>query len=223
MPVRREAARRAGPRSGLDVRGDVESPPMARLVKLTNKASDNFFAEMLSKDLALQARGRGHHRRAAHGSPPPSPGGSGAGPGSWTARGSRAATGPRPTAWCGCSRAMLRRDEADALLASLPIAGRDGTLVDRMRSGPPRGPLPRKTGTLSDVSALSGFCDARSGDIYAFSILMNGIYPGSARAHPGPDGPGDRRAVTRLARGAVQQGQQAVLVQHLGAQRPAPW
>ena len=35
---------------------------MARLVKLTNKDSDNFFAETLAKDLALQARGRGTTR-----------------------------------------------------------------------------------------------------------------------------------------------------------------
>ena len=51
-----------------------------------------------------------------------------------------------------------------------------------MRSGPARLHCRAKTGTLSDVSALSGFCDARSGDTYAFSILMNGVYTGSARA-----------------------------------------
>jgi D-alanyl-D-alanine carboxypeptidase/D-alanyl-D-alanine-endopeptidase (penicillin-binding protein 4) len=38
-----------------------------------------------------------------------------------------------------------------------------------------------KTGTLSNVSALSGYCDARSGDTYAYSILMNGVYPTGAR------------------------------------------
>jgi len=32
------------------------------------------------------------------------------------------------------------------------------------------------------VSALSGYCRARSGDTYAYSILMNGMYPGTARA-----------------------------------------
>jgi D-alanyl-D-alanine carboxypeptidase len=31
------------------------------------------------------------------------------------------------------------------------------------------------------VSALSGYCTGRSGDIYAFSILMNGVYTSSAR------------------------------------------
>ena len=45
----------------------------------------------------------------------------------------------------------------EALFESLPIAGRDGTLVDRMRRGPARRRCHAKTGTLSDVSALSGF------------------------------------------------------------------
>ena len=76
---------------------------------------------------------------------------------------------------------MSRRDEYDAFRDSLPVAGRDGTLYDRMRRGPARGRCRAKTGTLSDVSALSGYCESRSGDTYAFSILMNGVYPTSAR------------------------------------------
>ena len=77
--------------------------------------------------------------------------------------------------------AMARRDEYGALFDSLPIAGRDGTLVDRMRRGPASSHCHAKTGTLSDVSALSGYCEARSGDVYGFSILMNRINPTTAR------------------------------------------
>jgi len=76
---------------------------------------------------------------------------------------------------------MQGRDEFDAWYASLPIAGRDGTLSTRMRSGAARGRCHAKTGTLSNVSALSGYCEALSGDLYAFSILMNGVYPPGAR------------------------------------------
>ena len=43
----------------LDVIASVDSPPMERIVKLMDKPSDNFFAEMLAKDLAMQANGRG--------------------------------------------------------------------------------------------------------------------------------------------------------------------
>jgi D-alanyl-D-alanine carboxypeptidase/D-alanyl-D-alanine-endopeptidase (penicillin-binding protein 4) len=77
---------------------------------------------------------------------------------------------------------MRERDEWPAFSRSLSIAGRDGTLGTRMRSGPARGHCRGKTGTLSDVSAVSGYCRARSGDSYVFSILMNGVDPYSARA-----------------------------------------
>jgi D-alanyl-D-alanine carboxypeptidase/D-alanyl-D-alanine-endopeptidase (penicillin-binding protein 4) len=45
--------------AGADTLAAVDSPWMSRLIALTNKPSDNYFAEMLVKDLALQANGRG--------------------------------------------------------------------------------------------------------------------------------------------------------------------
>jgi D-alanyl-D-alanine carboxypeptidase/D-alanyl-D-alanine-endopeptidase (penicillin-binding protein 4) len=56
------------------------------------------------------------------------------------------------------------------LLASLPVAGRSGTLVHRMRGTAAAGVVLAKTGTTSNASALSGFV----GDRYVFSILNNG-------------------------------------------------
>jgi serine-type D-Ala-D-Ala carboxypeptidase/endopeptidase (penicillin-binding protein 4) len=76
---------------------------------------------------------------------------------------------------------MHGRADFDPFVDSLPIAGRDGTLFDRMRRGPARARCVGKTGTLSNVSALSGYCEALSGDDYAYSILMNGVYPTGAR------------------------------------------
>ncbi len=179
VPVRRKPVAGRAP-AGLEVLASVESPPMARLVKLTNKPSDNFFAETLVKDLALQARGRGttaggariaaaFARRV----------GSGAklADGSGLSRSNRAS----PYRVVRLLSALTRRDEYDAFLASLPIAGSDGTLYDRMQRGAAHRRCRAKTGTLSDVSALSGYCRARSGDTYAYSILMNGMYPGTAR------------------------------------------
>ena len=51
-----------------------------------------------------------------------------------------------------------------------------------MRRGPARGRCRGKTGALAGVSAVSGYCRARSGDTYIFSILMNGVNPFGARA-----------------------------------------
>ena len=56
------------------------------------------------------------------------------------------------------------------LLSSLPVAGRTGTLHDRMRRSAAAGVVRAKTGTTSNASALSGF----AGDRYVFSILQNG-------------------------------------------------
>jgi D-alanyl-D-alanine carboxypeptidase/D-alanyl-D-alanine-endopeptidase (penicillin-binding protein 4) len=56
------------------------------------------------------------------------------------------------------------------LLASLPVAGRSGTLVHRMRGTAAAGLVLAKTGTTNNASALSGFV----GDRYVFSILQNG-------------------------------------------------
>jgi hypothetical protein len=73
-------------------------------------------------------------------------------------------------------------DEFNALLGSLPIAGRDGTLDHRMRHGAARGRCHAKTGTLSDVSTLSGYCFSRGGDVIEFSLLMNRVNVFSAHA-----------------------------------------
>ena len=158
----------------------VPSPPMERIVRITNKPSDNFFAETLLKDLAHQAGGTGTTARGAR-----IAGGFarrlGSGvrlvDGSGLARGNRAS----PFRIVRLLTAMSARDEFISFRDSLPIAGRDGTLYDRMRRGAARGRCQAKTGTLSNVSSLSGYCDARSGGTYVFSILMNGVYPLGAR------------------------------------------
>lgn len=56
--------------------------------------------------------------------------------------------------------------------ASLPIAGIDGTLKNRMVESPARKKLFAKTGKLSGVSALSGYTTTLDGEPVAFSILM---------------------------------------------------
>jgi D-alanyl-D-alanine carboxypeptidase/D-alanyl-D-alanine-endopeptidase (penicillin-binding protein 4) len=55
-------------------------------------------------------------------------------------------------------------------VASLAVAGVNGTLEDRMTRGPARGVVRAKTGTTDRASALAGYVGAA----YVFAILMNG-------------------------------------------------
>jgi D-alanyl-D-alanine carboxypeptidase/D-alanyl-D-alanine-endopeptidase (penicillin-binding protein 4) len=63
----------------------------------------------------------------------------------------------------------------DALWDSLAIAGRNGTLRLRMRRSAARDRCRGKTGTLSNVSTLAGYCQAANGHTLAFAILMNRV------------------------------------------------
>jgi D-alanyl-D-alanine carboxypeptidase/D-alanyl-D-alanine-endopeptidase (penicillin-binding protein 4) len=56
--------------------------------------------------------------------------------------------------------------------ASLPIAGVDGTLKNRMKNTPAAGKLRAKTGTLRGVSTLSGYTTTADGEPLAFSMMM---------------------------------------------------
>jgi serine-type D-Ala-D-Ala carboxypeptidase/endopeptidase (penicillin-binding protein 4) len=58
------------------------------------------------------------------------------------------------------------------LIDSFSIAGVDGTLAKRMKDTRAENNVSAKTGTLSGVSALSGYLTANNGSRFAFSILM---------------------------------------------------
>jgi D-alanyl-D-alanine carboxypeptidase/D-alanyl-D-alanine-endopeptidase (penicillin-binding protein 4) len=151
----------------------VDSPPLNAIVRWMDRVSDNFEAEMLLKELgAVQADN----------------GTTAAGVGVVAGLLSQAGVpmaGVRIVDGSGLS--LLDRFTANALvslltvmwndpgvrpevLASLPVAGRSGTLVDRMRGTAAAGIVLAKTGTTDNASALSGFV----GDRYVFSVLQNG-------------------------------------------------
>jgi D-alanyl-D-alanine carboxypeptidase/D-alanyl-D-alanine-endopeptidase (penicillin-binding protein 4) len=60
-----------------------------------------------------------------------------------------------------------------AFYDSLPIGGQDGTLEYRFREGLARGKVRAKTGTVSNVSSLSGYLPAADGTPLAFVLMCN--------------------------------------------------
>jgi D-alanyl-D-alanine carboxypeptidase/D-alanyl-D-alanine-endopeptidase (penicillin-binding protein 4) len=68
---------------------------------------------------------------------------------------------------------MYNSPYRDAWPALLPIAGEDGTLSHRFVHTRAAGVVHAKTGSLSHVTALSGYVLPKSGRRYAFAITVN--------------------------------------------------
>jgi len=153
--------------------GSVDSATVAAIVRWMDKVSDNFVAEMLVKELGAVQGSQGTTAAglgvvtgllAAAGVPLE---------GVQLVDGSGLSLDDRltPSALASLLSVMWTDFEVRLeLLASLPLAGRTGTLQDRMRGGAATGVVRAKTGTTSNASALSGFV----ADRYVFSILQNG-------------------------------------------------
>jgi len=152
---------------------------MSTLVGLTNAPSDNFFAEMLVKDLGA--------RFGAGGT-------TAAGAGVVQAQMAQSfGIHPRLNDGSGLSRSdlttplqvvtLLRGMASNSrFTASLAVAGETGTLQHEMRGTYAQGRCRGKTGTLHDVSNVVGYCRSRDGHTLAFALMMNGIVPDYA--HP---------------------------------------
>lgn len=68
------------------------------------------------------------------------------------------------------------------LVESFPIAGVDGTLAKRMNGTSAENNVKAKTGTITGVSALSGYITSQSGRLIAFSILIENFARGTSTA-----------------------------------------
>ena len=150
-----------------------ESPPVATLIEETNHNSNNFFAEMLLKRLAAEGGGRGTTAAGTravetfartHASKIDAKDGSGL----------TANNRSSPRDVVRLLVAMRKERDAKAFFNSLPKAGKEGTLEDRMEGTSAAQRCRGKTGTIDGVSALSGYCKAGH-DLVAFSLLMNGV------------------------------------------------
>jgi D-alanyl-D-alanine carboxypeptidase/D-alanyl-D-alanine-endopeptidase (penicillin-binding protein 4) len=151
----------------------VRSPAVARLVDVMNTESDNFVAEMLLKQIGARVRGAGTTAAGA------------AVVRAELAERGVPLAGVRIVDGSGLSRldrltaralgALLRSAWQDPsvkrpFVASLPVAGVNGTLADRMQTGPAHRVVRAKTGTTSRASALAGY----AGSGYLFAVLVNG-------------------------------------------------
>jgi D-alanyl-D-alanine carboxypeptidase/D-alanyl-D-alanine-endopeptidase (penicillin-binding protein 4) len=61
----------------------------------------------------------------------------------------------------------------EAFYATLPIAGKDGTIASRMRRSRAEGNAVAKTGSIANVRSLSGYVRTRDGETLVFSIIAN--------------------------------------------------
>ena len=169
-------------RSDIPVSGSVDhvlvshlSPPLSEIATALMKPSQNLYAETLLKTV-----------------------GAGAGPG--TTEAGRESVREVLTAWgippdayiiadgSGLSRynyvtagalvTVLQKmhdlpRHAAAFEATLPLAGRDGTLDSRMKGTLAEGNVRAKTGFLANVRALSGYVSTRDDELVAFAIIAN--------------------------------------------------
>ena len=179
----------------------VESPPLAQLVKETNRESNNLYAEVLLRLLG-KATGKMPVPQTVTGKMPvpqedltgkmPLPQEDtseiglkelktvltqlGVNPNSYKlADGSGLSRHNliSPEALVQTLRLMANSPAASVYRASLPVAGESGTLKNRINITPNRVILQAKTGTLSGVSALSGYIEVPNYEPLVFSIIVN--------------------------------------------------
>ncbi len=151
----------------------IESAPLPDILVELLHTSDNNTAELLVKEIGYQVRGEGtrpagleviRERLVAWGVPVE---GMNLSDGSGLSRENRVS--------CETLVATLTATPvADELLAVLPVAGRDGTLADELLGTPAEGRLRAKTGTLTDVKALTGSQPAGDGSDVSFALILNG-------------------------------------------------
>lgn len=198
----------AGPRDGLVEIGRITSPPMRELVARMMKPSQNLHAHTLLL-LAGERRRQTDESAVAAGLRALR---------DLTRRAGIADAEVRLEEGAGLSRGSLltpaavvqllqfmdRHAAREDFLASLPVAGVDGTLRSRLQDPAAAGNLAAKTGTLTGVHALSGFVTNAAGERLTFAILLNHHLPAAGA----PTGREEVDALALLlARSRVTRGQ----------------
>lgn len=163
-----------------------ESEPLGVIVRDLNKLSNNFTAEQLLKTLGAKTWGapgtaqKGLDALSKYllelGVPE----------GSWSIRNGSGLTRDNEIS----ARLLVRvLEDAHAdfqvrgdFVASMGIAGEDGTLAHRMVGTQAAGALRGKTGTVAGSTCLAGYARAENGHTLAFAFLMNRVEGQTKRA-----------------------------------------
>lgn len=154
----------------------VQSPPLREIATVLMKVSQNLYAETFLKTLGARSGGLGT-----------TPGGRAAARGTLHAWGvpddsyvmsdgsglSRYNYVAPETITAVLERMYRDRKHHDAFMATLPIAGKDGTISTRMRRTRAEGNAVAKTGSIANVRSLSGYVRTRDGETLVFSIIAN--------------------------------------------------
>jgi serine-type D-Ala-D-Ala carboxypeptidase/endopeptidase (penicillin-binding protein 4) len=152
-----------------------ESAPLSEALKAVNKPSQNLHTEMLLRLLGARVKGEGSVEKGHE---------------ALREFLERMGVAREPGALqdaSGLSRsdllapheivsllvAMARHPHAAAFRGSLPLAGVDGTLRNRLKGTPAERNVSAKTGTIRHVNALAGYANTRDGDELVFSIVAN--------------------------------------------------
>jgi D-alanyl-D-alanine carboxypeptidase/D-alanyl-D-alanine-endopeptidase (penicillin-binding protein 4) len=189
IPVKQTLVASASRNSNQEL-ATVESPPLAELVRETNRESNNLYAEVLLRLLGKVTDKIPLPPTLTGKMPVPQEdtGESGlkelktvltqlgVNPNSY-----RLADGSglsrhnliTPEALVETLRFMANSPAASIYRASLPVAGESGTLKNRFNITPNRVILQGKTGTMSGVSALSGYIEVPNYEPLVFSIIVN--------------------------------------------------
>lgn len=159
----------------------VHSPTIAQLLGLMLPSSDNFFAETLLKDLGARFAGAGTTAAGASVVASTIAGLLGIHPHVVDGAGLSPADRTSPYEVANLLVHLAGTPTGAVLREHLAVAGRTGTLALRMRDTRAAGRCEGKTGTLTGVSNLVGYCQSADGHQLAFAIFTDGISIEAAR------------------------------------------
>lgn len=75
--------------------------------------------------------------------------------------------------------AVAERPELGSVARGLPVAGLEGTLIERLEEPPAAGRVLAKTGTLRTVVSLSGYVTTADGRLLAFAVIATDVPSGA--------------------------------------------